>query len=140
MNLMPRLNQTWHQLLSNRPRRSCDKHSHHQLLHRGLPYTPQDKTAAPAVTPPSTPARKRRRGGGNAGDRLATLVRRASPTTHREDHSRSASGTMASASPHRGGETPLDRPRAHCPGAAAVKNRVGDLLAYTPSYELLVVC
>jgi hypothetical protein len=47
---------------------------------------------------------------------------------------------MASASPHRGGETPLDRPRAHCPGAAAVKNRVGDLLAYTPSYELLVVC
>src|SRR5215207_7887939 len=28
MNLMPRGNQTWHQLLSNRPRRSCDKHSH----------------------------------------------------------------------------------------------------------------
>src|SRR3712207_5728620 len=93
MNLMPRLNQTWHQLLSNRPRRSCDKHSHHQLLHRGLPYTPQDKTAAPAVTPPSTPARERRRGGGNAGDRLATLARLTSPTAHREDRSRSASGT-----------------------------------------------
>jgi hypothetical protein len=47
---------------------------------------------------------------------------------------------MASASPPGGGETPLDRPRAHCPGAAVVKNRVGDLLAYTSSYELLVVC
>src|SRR5918998_1706305 len=58
MNLMPRLNQAGHQLFSDRPRRSCDKHSHHQLLHRGLPYTPQDKMAAPAVTPPSTPARE----------------------------------------------------------------------------------
>src|ERR671917_531977 len=38
--------------------------------------TPQDKTAAPAVTPPSTPARERGREGGNAGDRLATLARR----------------------------------------------------------------
>jgi hypothetical protein len=32
-----RLNQTRHQLLSHRPRRSCDKHSHHRLLHQGLP-------------------------------------------------------------------------------------------------------
>jgi len=47
---------------------------------------------------------------------------------------------MASAYPPRGGETPPDRPRAHCPGVAVVKNRVGDLLAYTSSYELLVVC
>jgi hypothetical protein len=46
---------------------------------------------------------------------------------------------MASASPPGGGETPLDRPRAHCPGAV-VKSSVGDLLAYTSGYELLVVC
>jgi hypothetical protein len=37
-------------------------------------------------------------------------------------------------------ETPLDRPRARCSGAAVVKNRLGDLLAYTSGYELLVVC
>jgi hypothetical protein len=47
---------------------------------------------------------------------------------------------MASASSPRDGETPLDWSRAHCPGAAVVKNRLGDLLAYTSSYELLVVC
>src|SRR5215207_5027436 len=54
--------------------------------------TPLDKTAAPAVTPPSTPARERGRGGGNAGNRLATPARRTSPTAHREDRSRSVSG------------------------------------------------
>ncbi|HZA44185.1 MAG TPA: hypothetical protein VE568_02620, partial [Rubrobacter sp.] len=59
---------------------------------------------------------------------------------HREDRSRSASGTKASASSPRGGETPLDRSRARCPGAAVVKNRLGDLLAYTSGNELLVVC
>ena len=48
--------------------------------------------------------------------------------------------TKASASSPRGGETPFDRPRARCPGAAVVKNRLGDLLAYTSGYELLVVC
>jgi hypothetical protein len=32
MNLMPRLDQTWHQLFPNRPRRSGDKHSHHHSL------------------------------------------------------------------------------------------------------------
>jgi integrase len=30
-------------------------------------------------------------------------------------------------------------PRARCPGAVVVKNRLGDLLAYTSGYELLVV-
>ena len=39
-----------------------------------------------------------------------------------------------------GGETPLDWPKARCPGAAVVKNRLGDLLAYTSGYELLVEC
>ena len=47
---------------------------------------------------------------------------------------------MASASPPLCHETPLDRPRARFPGAAVVKNRLGDLLAYTSGYELLVVC
>src|SRR5918993_407091 len=39
-------------------------------------------------------------------------ARRTSPTAHREERSRSASGTKAGASSPRGGETPLDRPRA----------------------------
>src|ERR671912_1998580 len=63
MNLMTRGNQTRHQLLPDRPRRSCDKHSHINSFIEDFTYTPQDKTAAPAVTPPSTPARESGRGG-----------------------------------------------------------------------------
>jgi hypothetical protein len=97
MNLMTRLDQTRHQLPSNRSRRSCHKHSHHQLLKQPVMSTsvahaaaartgemagsgaseqafetlaqqldvgsaagtPQDKTAAQAVTPPNTPTRER---------------------------------------------------------------------------------
>src|SRR5215469_8497226 len=54
MNLMTRGNQTRHQRLSNRSRRTSHKHSHHGLLERGINYTPYDETAALAVTPPST--------------------------------------------------------------------------------------
>src|SRR5215472_6517627 len=54
MNLMTRGNQTRHQLLSNRSRRTSHKHSHHGLLERGINNTPYDETAALAVTPPST--------------------------------------------------------------------------------------
>src|SRR5688572_13139126 len=53
MNLMTSGNQTWHQLLSDRPRRSCHKHSHHNSFIEDYP-TQQDKTAALAVTPPRT--------------------------------------------------------------------------------------
>jgi hypothetical protein len=49
-------------------------------------YHTQDKTADPAVTPPSTPARESGREGDNAGIRLATPARRTSPTACREDH------------------------------------------------------
>ena len=38
MDLMPRLNQTRHQLLSNRSRRSRNKDSHRGLLYRGCLY------------------------------------------------------------------------------------------------------
>jgi len=54
MNLMTRGNQTRHQLLSNRSRRSCHKHSHHQLLLIGDALHPTDKMAAPPVTAAST--------------------------------------------------------------------------------------
>jgi len=72
-----------------------------------------------------------------SGVRPATPARRTSPAAHREDRSRSASGKKASASSPRGSETSLDRPGARCPGAAFVKNRLGDLLAYAPGYERL---
>ena len=43
MNLMTRGHQTRHQLLSNRARRTCHKHSHRRLPDRGLiTYTRQD--------------------------------------------------------------------------------------------------
>src|SRR5829696_7968365 len=76
MNLMTRGNQTRHQLLSDRPRRTCDKHSHHKLLRRGLPYTPQDKTAAPTVTPAPSPARERGRAGGWSGNKRSRKLKR----------------------------------------------------------------
>jgi len=60
MNLMTRGDQTRHQLRSDRSRRTCHKHSHRQLLSR-ITSTSQDKTAAPAATPPSAQH-------GNAGD------------------------------------------------------------------------
>src|SRR5262245_34496868 len=53
MNLMTRGNQTRHQLLADRPRRTCHENLHHWPLNRGIIYTPYDKTAAPEVTPPS---------------------------------------------------------------------------------------
>src|SRR5215471_17614577 len=56
MNLMTRANQTRHQLPADRPRRTSRKHPHHQPLDRGIIHTPYDKTAAPEVTPPGTPA------------------------------------------------------------------------------------
>ncbi len=61
MNLVTGGNQTRHQLSSDRSRRSCHKYSHHQLLGRGSPFIPQDKTATPDVTSPITPAGERRR-------------------------------------------------------------------------------
>jgi hypothetical protein len=51
MNLMTRGNQTRHQLLADRSRRTSHKHSHQWLLDRGILHTPYDETAAPAVTP-----------------------------------------------------------------------------------------
>jgi hypothetical protein len=47
MNLMTRPNQTRHQLLPDRSRRSCDKHSHHQLLHRGFYLHPTRQDDSP---------------------------------------------------------------------------------------------
>src|SRR5438067_12721260 len=76
MNLMTRGNQTRHQLLSNRSRRSCHKHSHHRLLDRGFTCTSQDKAAAPAVTPQSTRHEK-------AGARVAMLGESWRPRTRR---------------------------------------------------------
>jgi hypothetical protein len=58
MNLMTRGNQTRHQLLADRSRGTSHKHPHHWLLDRGTIYTLYDETAAPAVTPPNTPARE----------------------------------------------------------------------------------
>src|SRR5262249_34337155 len=57
-NLMTRGNQTRHQLPADRPRRTCHENPHHRPLNRGIIYTPYDKTAAPEVTPASTPARE----------------------------------------------------------------------------------
>src|SRR5215468_7664260 len=57
MNLMTRGNQTRHQLLSDRSRRTSHEHSHQRLLERGIIYTQYDEMAPPAVTPASTPAR-----------------------------------------------------------------------------------
>src|SRR3712207_3234983 len=47
MNLMTRLNQTRHQLLPDRSRRSCDKHSHHRLLDRGFYLHPTRQDGSP---------------------------------------------------------------------------------------------
>src|SRR5262252_8551178 len=49
MNLMTRSNQTGHQLLSYRSGRTCHKHSHHRLLHRGLPAPRSAWTFSAAV-------------------------------------------------------------------------------------------
>ncbi len=58
MNLMTRGDQTRYQLLSDRSRRTSHQHSHQWLLDRGIIYTLYDETAAPAVTPPNTPAQE----------------------------------------------------------------------------------
>jgi hypothetical protein len=64
------------------------------------------------VTPPSTPARERGRRGGNAGDRLATLARRTSPTAHRRGRTARSRRSL----PSRRARRRLRRPslRARC--------------------------
>ena len=73
MNLMTGGNQQRHQVLPDRSGRSCHKHSHHQLPDRRLP-APTDKTAAPAVTARSTPARESGRQGQRAYVRCAGVL------------------------------------------------------------------
>src|SRR5215207_1918201 len=53
-------NQTRHQLLSNRPRRSCDKHSHHRLLHRGFYLHPTRQDDSPDCDTSEHPGTRKR--------------------------------------------------------------------------------
>jgi hypothetical protein len=54
------------------------------LIEDYLYHTRQD--GSPGCDTSEHLARESGRGGGNAGDRLATPARRTSPTAHREDH------------------------------------------------------
>jgi hypothetical protein len=67
MNLMTRRNQTRHQLLSNRSRRTCHKHSHHQSLRSRIACTPIRQDSNPGC---DTPEHKHDNAGGRQRTRL----------------------------------------------------------------------
>src|SRR5215208_5117939 len=59
MNLVTRPNQTRHQLLPDRPSRSCDKHPHHQPLLRGFYLHPKRQDGSPGCDTSERPAHER---------------------------------------------------------------------------------